>query len=140
MVRVSGQHAETGGLASPQPLRFVCSTRLGSFGDDARHSSTEPISKRLAKHPDLRFKLDPENDWDAELIAELKEIAGVDVLDLKGLYRGTPVDVETDPELYAAVAGESWNDCVERRLMQSWAMYRNRSGTASPTSQRSRGT
>jgi hypothetical protein len=28
----------------------------------------------------------------------------VDVLDLKGLYRGTPVDVETDPELYRAVA------------------------------------
>ena len=26
------------------------------------------------------------------------------MLDLKGLYRGTPVDVETDPELYAAVA------------------------------------
>ena len=28
----------------------------------------------------------------------------MDVLDLKGLYRGTPVDVETDPELYRAVA------------------------------------
>ena len=26
------------------------------------------------------------------------------MLDLKGLYRGTPVDVETDPELYRAVA------------------------------------
>jgi hypothetical protein len=25
-------------------------------------------------------------------------------MDLKGLYRGTPVDVETDPELYRAVA------------------------------------
>jgi hypothetical protein len=31
-------------------------------------------------------------------------VAGVDVLDLKGLYKGTPVDVDTDPELYAAVA------------------------------------
>jgi hypothetical protein len=29
----------------------------------------------------------------------------VDVLDLKGLYKGTPVDVETDPELYRRVAG-----------------------------------
>ena len=28
----------------------------------------------------------------------------MDILDLKGLYRGTPVDVETDPELYRAVA------------------------------------
>jgi hypothetical protein len=87
----------------PRPVRFVCSTRLSSFGDDAP-STTEPISKRLAKHPDLRFKLDPENDWTEQLIAEIHELAGVDVLDLKGFYRGTPVDVETDPELYRAVA------------------------------------
>ena len=88
----------------PKPVRFVCSTRLGSFGDDERGSSTEPIRKRLEKYPTLEFKLDPENDWDAELIAELRELAPVRVLDLKGLYRGTPVDVETDPELYRAVA------------------------------------
>ena len=87
----------------PKPLNFVCSTRLSSLGDD-RASSTEPVRKRLAKYPGLRFKLDPENDWDAELMAELRELAGVDVLDLKGHYRGTPVDVETDPELYRAVA------------------------------------
>jgi len=88
----------------PRPMRFVCSTRLGSFGDDGGGSTTEPLRKRLAKHPDLRFKLDPENDWNADLIAEIRELAGVDVLDLKGHYRGTPVDVETDPELYRAVA------------------------------------
>jgi len=88
----------------PAPLTFICSTRLGSFGDDEQRSSTEPVRKRLAKYPGLRFKLDPENDWDAELIAELRDLAGVDVLDLKGHYRGTPVDVETDPELYRAVA------------------------------------
>jgi L-alanine-DL-glutamate epimerase-like enolase superfamily enzyme len=87
----------------PKPLRFVCSTRLSSFNDD-EPSSTEAVRRRLAKHPELRFKLDPENDWTPELIAELKELAGVDVLDLKGHYRGTPVDVETDPELYRAVA------------------------------------
>ena len=88
----------------PAPLRFVCSTRLGSFGDDAKRSSTEPLRKRLAKYPGLEFKLDPENDWDAALIAEIAELAPVAVLDLKGHYSGTPVDVETDPELYAAVA------------------------------------
>jgi L-alanine-DL-glutamate epimerase-like enolase superfamily enzyme len=87
----------------PKPVNFVCSTRLSGFGDDSR-STTDPVRRRLDKYPTLRFKLDPENDWDAELIAELAEIAGVDVLDLKGLYRGTPVDVETDPELYRAVA------------------------------------
>ena len=88
----------------PKPVTFVCSTRLSSFGDEDSRSTTEPVRRRLDKYPTLRFKLDPENDWDAELIAELAEIAGVDVLDLKGHYRGTPVDVETDPELYRAVA------------------------------------
>jgi L-alanine-DL-glutamate epimerase-like enolase superfamily enzyme len=88
----------------PQPLRFVCSTRLGSFGDDARKSSTEAIRKRLAKYPDLEFKLDPENDWDKALIDEIAELAPVAVLDLKGMYSGTPVDVDTDPKLYLAVA------------------------------------
>jgi hypothetical protein len=87
-----------------RPVTFVNSTRL-SRGDQP--SSAEPIRSRLANYPDLRFKLDPENDWTPDLIAELAEIAGVDILDLKGLYRGTPVDVETDPELYAAVA-EAW--------------------------------
>lgn len=86
----------------PQPLRFVCSTRLGSF--DGGKSTTEPIKKRLDRYPGLEFKLDPENDWDQKLIDEISEIATVRVLDLKGFYKGTPVDVDTDPELYAAVA------------------------------------
>jgi L-alanine-DL-glutamate epimerase-like enolase superfamily enzyme len=87
----------------PRTLAFVCSTRLGGLGEDAPPSTAEPVRKRLAKYPSLRFKLDPENDWDDELIAELKRIAGVDVLDLKGLYEGTPVDVDTDPDLYRKV-------------------------------------
>ena len=88
----------------PSPLRFVCSTRLGGFGDDGKRSTTEPIRKRLQRYPELEFKLDPENDWDAKLIEEIKSVATVRVLDLKGMYRGTPVDVETDPDLYRAVA------------------------------------
>jgi L-alanine-DL-glutamate epimerase-like enolase superfamily enzyme len=88
----------------PQPLRFVCSTRLGGFGEDAPKSSTEAIRKRLARYPELEFKLDPENDWDQKLIDEIAELAPVRVLDLKGMYKGTPVDVDTDPELYRAVA------------------------------------
>ena len=52
----------------------------------------------------LGFKLDPENDWTPELIEEIEGLAPVHVLDLKGHYRGTPVDVDTDPELYRAVA------------------------------------
>jgi hypothetical protein len=88
----------------PQPVTFVCSTRLTVFGTEPRRSSTDPVRRRLEKYPRLRFKLDPENDWDEALIAELEEVASIDILDLKGLYRGTPVDVETDPVLYRNVA------------------------------------
>jgi L-alanine-DL-glutamate epimerase-like enolase superfamily enzyme len=88
---------------APRPVNFVCSTRLSGFGDESR-SSTDPVRRRLAKYPGLHFKLDPENDWDSELIEELSGLAAVDILDLKGHYRGTPVDVETDPDLYRAVA------------------------------------
>ena len=90
----------------PQPLRFVCSTRLGSFGEHAHKSSTEALRKRLAKYPGLEFKLDPENDWDQALIDEISDLATVRVLDLKGMYKGTPVDVDTDPELYREVAAK----------------------------------
>jgi len=84
----------------PKPLNFVNSMRLAPFEEGAR-SSIEPLRERLAAYPTLRFKLDPANDWDDELIAALAETGAVDSLDLKGFYKGTPVDVETDPELYA---------------------------------------
>jgi L-alanine-DL-glutamate epimerase-like enolase superfamily enzyme len=86
------------------PLYFVCSTRLTTFGAEPRRSTPDPVLRRLEKYPTLRWKLDPENDWDEDLIGELAEIANVDILDLKGLYRGTPVDVETDPVLYRRVS------------------------------------
>ena len=87
----------------PKPVTFVCSTRLSTF-EEGSTSSTEPIRKRLAKYPDLEFKLDPENDWSDELIAEIRELAPVKTLDLKGFYKGTVVEVATDPELYRKVA------------------------------------
>ncbi|CAN5617680.1 hypothetical protein BH10ACT11_BH10ACT11_07200 [soil metagenome] len=86
-----------------KPFRFVCSTRLTTFdGEDG--SNTQPITDRLAKYPTTEFKLDPENDWTPELISEISGLAPVRILDLKGHYRGTPVDVDTDPVLYKAVA------------------------------------
>ncbi len=87
----------------PKPLRFVCSTRLTTFGEESA-SSTHAITSRLEKYPTLEFKLDPENDWTPELIEEIAEVATVQVMDLKGYYKGTVVEVETDPELYRAVA------------------------------------
>lgn len=84
----------------PRPLNFVSSMRLAGFEEGAK-SSIEPLRERLAVYPTLRFKLDPFNDWDDALIDALVETGAVDSLDLKGFYKGTPVDVVTDPELYA---------------------------------------
>lgn len=94
----------------PRPLNFVNSMRLAGF-EEGERSSIEPLLERLAVYPTLRFKLDPFNDWDDELIAALVETGAVDSLDLKGFYKGTPVDVVTDPELYAkliAAFPEAW--------------------------------
>lgn len=83
----------------PKPVTFVCSMRLSPGGDEP--STIDTLRAKLDRYPDLRFKLDPVNDWSDELIAELVETGAVDSLDLKGFYKGTVVDVETDPELYA---------------------------------------
>ncbi|HEX3174574.1 MAG TPA: hypothetical protein VHQ43_10225 [Solirubrobacterales bacterium] len=82
----------------PRPVTFVCSMRL-SPGEE-KPSSIETLRHKLDRYPTLRFKLDPVNDWDDELIAALVETGAVDSLDLKGFYKGTVVDVETDPVLY----------------------------------------
>jgi hypothetical protein len=82
-----------------RPVNFVNSMRLGGW-DEGGRSSIEPVLARLAAYPTLRFKLDATNDWDDGLIAALVETGAVDSIDLKGFYKGTPVDVETDPELY----------------------------------------
>ncbi|HXR31453.1 MAG TPA: hypothetical protein VN752_09985 [Solirubrobacterales bacterium] len=83
----------------PRPVEFVCSMRLSP--GEGEPSTIETLRRKLDRYPTLRFKLDPTNDWTDELIAELVETGAVDSLDLKGFYKGTVVDVETDPELYA---------------------------------------
>src|SRR5919106_1141588 len=98
-LRQAGQSLAEAVGREPRPVTFVNSMRLAPFGGD-QPSSIEPLRARLAAYPDLRFKLDPTNDWTAELIAQLVETGAVDSLDLKGQYKGTPVDVVTDPELY----------------------------------------
>jgi hypothetical protein len=83
-----------------RPVTFVASMRLAP-PDGESVSSIASLRAKLDRYPTLRFKLDPTNDWTDELIAELVASGAVDSLDLKGFYSGTPVDVETDPELYA---------------------------------------
>jgi len=82
----------------PRPVTFVVSMRLGD------PATIEPLARRLERYPTLRFKLDPTNDWDDALIAQLVETGAVDSVDLKGFYHGTVVDVQTDPALYERVA------------------------------------
>jgi hypothetical protein len=82
----------------PRPVTFVVSLRLGS------PPSLDPVLRRLELYPGLRFKLDPTNEWEEELVGGLVETGAVDSLDLKGFYKGTPVDVVTDPALYRLVA------------------------------------
>ena len=81
----------------PQPLTFVVSLRLGE------PPTLEPVERRLANYPTLRFKLDPTSSWTPELIAELVATGAVDSVDFKSLYTGTIVDQPPDPVLYQRV-------------------------------------
>jgi hypothetical protein len=74
-----------------RPVRFVLSTRADAFA-------------WLAHNPELELKLDPENDWDRPLMERLAATDRVRVLDFKAYYKGTAVELEPDPELYATAA------------------------------------
>jgi hypothetical protein len=82
----------------PRPLAFVVSMSLGA------PPSTERFHGWLELYPDLRFKLDANPEWSAELVAELAATRAVDSIDFKGQYRGTVVDTPPDAALYARVA------------------------------------
>jgi len=83
---------------APQPVRFVVSLRLGE------PPTLQPLSRRLALYPALRFKLDPTSSWDEALIAQLVATGAVDAVDFKGYYSGSIVDQPADPVLYGRVA------------------------------------
>jgi L-alanine-DL-glutamate epimerase-like enolase superfamily enzyme len=83
-----------------EPVRFVASTRLGE------PPTTDRLEALRERVPDLEFKLDPIPAWDADLVAAIESTVGTDavrILDLKGQYEGTEVDVPADPELYDRV-------------------------------------
>jgi L-alanine-DL-glutamate epimerase-like enolase superfamily enzyme len=96
-------HAALG--REPRPVAFVASLRLGE------PPTLEPLMRRLAIAPTLRFKLDPTPAWDESLIAQLVPLDAVESLDLKGQYEGTIVDNPADPALYERVVRafpEAW--------------------------------
>jgi hypothetical protein len=76
---------------TPQPVRFVVSTRVAN------------VLRWLELYPGLRFKLDPDRDWTDELVAQLSAAGVVDTVDFKGIYRGD-FGSPPDAELYARIA------------------------------------
>ena len=81
-----------------RPVSFVVSLRLGN------PPSFEPVRQRLEVYPWLRFKLDGTPDWPGELIEQLVETGAIASIDFKGAYKGTAVDVDTDPAFYRRIA------------------------------------
>ena len=81
----------------PEPVRFVVSTRLGD------PPTVDRVNQLLAVDDKVEFKLDPTPEWPEALFVRLRDTEAVRVLDLKGWYEGTDVDVPADPELYRDV-------------------------------------
>jgi hypothetical protein len=77
----------------PKPLRFVNSLGLG------KQPSIEPVHRRIARSPGVRFKLDAEATWSPELVEEVAATGAVDTIDFKGHY-GFEVE---DPAALAAL-------------------------------------
>jgi hypothetical protein len=78
---------------TPEPVRFVNSLGLGE------RPSIEPVRRRLARSPGVRFKLDAEATWGSVLVEEVAATGAVDTIDFKGQY-GFEVK---DPEVLAAL-------------------------------------
>jgi L-alanine-DL-glutamate epimerase-like enolase superfamily enzyme len=64
----------------PHSVRFVNSLGLGD------PPTFDPLRRRLARHPDLRFKLDATPAWTPELIDEVAATGAVEIVDFKGQY------------------------------------------------------
>src|SRR5919204_4689652 len=78
---------------TPRPVRFVNSLGLGE------ERSIEPVRRRLARSPGVRFKLDAEVTWAPALVDEVAATGAVDTIDFKGQY-GFEVE---DPEALGAL-------------------------------------
>src|SRR4051794_11528942 len=76
-----------------RPVRFVNSLGLG------KAPTIEPVRRRLARSPGLRFKLDAQATWAPALVDEVAATGAVDTIDFKGHY-GFEVE---DPEALGAL-------------------------------------
>jgi hypothetical protein len=78
----------------PQPVRFVNSLGLG------KEPSLEPLRRRLARSPGVRFKLDAEATWAPALLDEVAATGAVDTIDFKGQYGFEVEDLDALGDLY----------------------------------------
>ena len=82
-----------------EPVTFVVSSRMGE------PPTIDPVTRRLAVYPALRFKLDAHAGLDRGADrGSCRQTGAVDSIDFKGAYKGTVVDVETDPAFYRHIA------------------------------------
>jgi hypothetical protein len=87
------------------PLTFVSSRGVG----DPPEADT--IADLRRRSPGVGMKLDLGRAWDDRSIASLAGTGAATTVDLKGLYRGTPVDAPIDADLYALIVDglpDSW--------------------------------
>src|SRR5918997_62867 len=90
----------------PQPVRFVNSLGLGE------EPSIEPVRRRRARAPDVRFKLDAEVTWAQALVDEVAATGAVDTIDFKDQY-GFAVE---DPEALGALYDHVLAACPDAYL------------------------
>ncbi|HET6871321.1 MAG TPA: hypothetical protein VFH80_35745 [Solirubrobacteraceae bacterium] len=81
----------------PQPVRFVNSLGLG------KEPSFEPVRRRVARSPGVRFKIDAEATWPEALVDEVAATGAVDTVDFKGHYNIEVKDREALATLYDRV-------------------------------------
>jgi L-alanine-DL-glutamate epimerase-like enolase superfamily enzyme len=78
----------------PKPVRFVNSLGLG------KEPSIEPVRRRLARSPGVRFKLDAEATWSPALVDEVAATSAVDTIDFKSQYGFEVEDPDALQALY----------------------------------------
>jgi hypothetical protein len=91
----------------PRPVRFVNSLGLGE------QPSIEPVRRRLARSPGVRFKLDAEATWPPALVDEVAATGAVDTIDFKGQYGFEIEDPEALGALYDRVLAAFPNAYLE---------------------------
>jgi hypothetical protein len=92
---------------TPHPVRFVNSLGLG------KEPSIEPLRRRLARSPGVRFKLDAEATWPRALVDEVAATEAVDTIDFKGHYGFEVEDREALGTLYDRVLAAFPNAYLE---------------------------